>query len=110
MTAMPNKTGRNDPCHCGSGQKYKRCCLEKDQAAQSTVLAAQAAVAAAKQAEFKAEMARAAFEQEPDELAEAPANSMRQRTPPAISSSAFPKFTTAMIDSGWCTRLAGRKS
>jgi TolA-binding protein len=71
MTAMPNKTGRNDPCHCGSGQKYKRCCLEKDQAAQSTVLAAQAAVAAAKQAEFKAEMARAAFEQEPDELTEA---------------------------------------
>ena len=22
--------GRNDPCHCGSGKKYKRCCLEKD--------------------------------------------------------------------------------
>jgi hypothetical protein len=21
------KTGRNDPCPCGSGQKYKRCCL-----------------------------------------------------------------------------------
>ena len=20
------KTGRNDPCHCGSGKKYKRCC------------------------------------------------------------------------------------
>ncbi|MCE1227421.1 MAG: YchJ family protein [Geobacteraceae bacterium] len=20
------KTGRNDPCHCGSGQKYKKCC------------------------------------------------------------------------------------
>lgn len=27
------KTGRNDPCHCGSGKKYKRCCLEKDEAA-----------------------------------------------------------------------------
>ena len=26
------KPGRNDPCPCGSGQKYKRCCLEKDQA------------------------------------------------------------------------------
>ena len=24
------KIGRNDPCHCGSGKKYKRCCLEKD--------------------------------------------------------------------------------
>jgi hypothetical protein len=21
------KTGRNDPCPCGSGKKYKRCCL-----------------------------------------------------------------------------------
>lgn len=27
------KIGRNDPCPCGSGQKYKRCCLEKDEAA-----------------------------------------------------------------------------
>ena len=24
------KTGRNDPCPCGSGKKYKHCCLEKD--------------------------------------------------------------------------------
>ncbi|WP_217698235.1 SEC-C metal-binding domain-containing protein [Novosphingobium mathurense] len=21
-----NKIGRNDPCPCGSGKKYKRCC------------------------------------------------------------------------------------
>jgi len=27
------KPGRNDPCPCGSGKKYKRCCLEKDEAA-----------------------------------------------------------------------------
>ncbi len=24
--------GRNDPCPCGSGKKYKHCCMEKDQA------------------------------------------------------------------------------
>ena len=24
-----SKTGRNDPCPCGSGRKYKRCCLGK---------------------------------------------------------------------------------
>jgi len=24
--------GRNDPCHCGSGRKYKHCCLDKDEA------------------------------------------------------------------------------
>jgi SEC-C motif len=21
------KVGRNDPCHCGSGKKYKHCCM-----------------------------------------------------------------------------------
>lgn len=25
------KIGRNDPCPCGSGKKYKQCCLKKDQ-------------------------------------------------------------------------------
>lgn len=24
------KVGRNDPCPCGSGKKYKKCCMEKD--------------------------------------------------------------------------------
>jgi len=26
------KVGRNEPCPCGSGKKYKRCCLAKDEA------------------------------------------------------------------------------
>jgi tetratricopeptide (TPR) repeat protein len=39
------KIGRNDPCRCGSGQKYKRCCQEKDEAAER---AARAAAEAAK--------------------------------------------------------------
>lgn len=26
------KIGRNDPCPCGSGKKYKKCCLDKDEA------------------------------------------------------------------------------
>ncbi len=26
------KTGRNEPCPCGSGKKYKNCCLAKDEA------------------------------------------------------------------------------
>ena len=29
---VKSKIGRNDPCSCGSGQKYKRCCMEKNQA------------------------------------------------------------------------------
>ncbi len=42
------KTGRNDPCPCGSGKKYKRCCLEKDEAgASATREAARAAVTTA---------------------------------------------------------------
>jgi tetratricopeptide (TPR) repeat protein len=41
------KHGRNEPCHCGSGEKYKRCCLAKDEAASATQRAAQHATAAA---------------------------------------------------------------
>jgi tetratricopeptide (TPR) repeat protein len=43
---MPNKTGRNDPCPCGSGKKYKHCCLEKDRAAEHEQFARAAAAAA----------------------------------------------------------------
>lgn len=25
---MSEKVGRNDPCPCGSGKKYKQCCLK----------------------------------------------------------------------------------
>lgn len=32
------KTGRNDPCPCGSGSKYKRCCESKERAAKSIEL------------------------------------------------------------------------
>jgi hypothetical protein len=28
-TASGEKVGRNDPCPCGSGKKYKRCCYLK---------------------------------------------------------------------------------
>ena len=27
--AHSNKVGRNDPCPCGSGKKYKNCCGKK---------------------------------------------------------------------------------
>ena len=27
-----SKPGRNEACHCGSGRKYKQCCLDKDEA------------------------------------------------------------------------------
>ena len=28
---VSSQLGRNDPCHCGSGRKYKQCCLGKDE-------------------------------------------------------------------------------
>ncbi len=29
---MEGNLGRNDPCHCGSGKKYKQCHLAEDEA------------------------------------------------------------------------------
>ena len=59
---MP-RTGRNDPCPCGSGKKYKHCCLEKDRAAelapaitQRVALQAQKANQAAQRKGYQAEM------------------------------------------------------
>jgi hypothetical protein len=49
-----NLPGRNDPCHCGSGKKYKKCCEDKDASAKHTVLEKQwseAEKAAAKKAD-----------------------------------------------------------
>lgn len=31
---MDNKVGRNDPCPCGSGKKFKQCCWKKNQPGQ----------------------------------------------------------------------------
>jgi hypothetical protein len=30
-TKKMSNVGRNDPCPCGSGKKYKQCCLIKDE-------------------------------------------------------------------------------
>jgi len=46
MTAKTEaRPGRNEPCHCGSGRKYKQCCLEKDEKAASAKRAKAAAAA-----------------------------------------------------------------
>lgn len=41
------RTGRNDPCPCGTGKKYKRCCLERDEAAAAAAQEAARAAASA---------------------------------------------------------------
>jgi tetratricopeptide (TPR) repeat protein len=35
---MATKTGRNDPCPCGSGKKYKQCCLRKEEEVEREAL------------------------------------------------------------------------
>ena len=46
MTAkIDARPGRNEPCHCGSGRKYKQCCLDKDEKAASAARAKAAAAA-----------------------------------------------------------------
>ena len=57
------RAGRNDPCPCGSGKKYKRCCLDKDRAAelapamaQRVALQAHKANQAARQKDDQAEL------------------------------------------------------
>jgi tetratricopeptide (TPR) repeat protein len=50
MTTMA-KPGRNDPCPCGSGKKYKQCCLANEEALereQATKAEARRAESAAK--------------------------------------------------------------
>ena len=48
MTAdIKPRPGRNEPCHCGSGRKYKHCCLEKDEKRAAAARAKAASKAAA---------------------------------------------------------------
>jgi tetratricopeptide (TPR) repeat protein len=35
IVPVMSKPGRNDPCPCGSGKKYKKCCLPREEAARA---------------------------------------------------------------------------
>jgi hypothetical protein len=37
-----NRVGRNDPCPCGSGKKYKKCCLPRDEQVRQAMPAGEA--------------------------------------------------------------------
>jgi tetratricopeptide (TPR) repeat protein len=58
------KIGRNDPCHCNSGKKYKKCCMASDEAAALAARPVQPASVPARQPSL------ANFFQEHDELDE----------------------------------------
>jgi tetratricopeptide (TPR) repeat protein len=65
------KTGRNDACPCGSGKKYKHCCLDKDQAAEFGLLVAKRAELQARHANQAVELAAPLESQELDEASNA---------------------------------------
>lgn len=56
--------GRNEPCHCGSGKKYKKCCMEKDEA-QNRKAREKAALNSAKVAAAEAKRAEESGEKKP---------------------------------------------
>jgi len=55
--------GRNDPCPCGSGKKYKKCCLPKQEAEEGKVVAKEQAAREERTAARRLEerQAKAAF-------------------------------------------------
>ena len=58
------KIGRNDPCPCGSGKKYKKCCMASDEAADRAARPAQPAAVPARRPSL------ASYFQEQDECDE----------------------------------------
>ena len=119
---MP-KTGRNDPCPCGSGKKYKQCCLEKDRAAdlapaiaQRIALQAQMANRAALRKDYQAELLEIQTTLQEAQALDAASNavvdlvhataSMRPNKPPGSCWFATPRCTMATIGSAWSTRPA----
>jgi len=65
------KPGRNDRCPCGSGKKYKVCCLTRDTAAELERLAGAEAARASRAAEKRSELQRVREDLFDNELMEA---------------------------------------
>jgi hypothetical protein len=75
------RPGRNEPCHCGSGKKYKHCCLRKDEAKASAARkkAASKQSADAAEAAESGEAASAAAAPVPRQQTEQPWKAMTAR-------------------------------
>ena len=75
------KINRNAPCPCGSGKKYKKCCLRKDQQAEQQ---ARAELAAAEKAEWEEKEAasQVAFQAEGTPVEDEPAPEIEEEPDP----------------------------
>jgi hypothetical protein len=78
-----NSLGRNDPCHCGSGKKYKQCCLGKDEAAE------------------RAARAKAAEKAEKADKSEKPETAETASTPAAAPAKSGPRSPKHATDQPW---------
>jgi len=70
------KTGRNDPCPCGSGKKYKLCCSAKDDAAAWATAEAKQAAAVERERNLLRELEVELEEQAADEYLDEASNSV----------------------------------
>jgi hypothetical protein len=75
-TARP---GRNEPCYCGSGRKYKQCHLQQDEAEARAARAA--AAAAAEAAADKTEATAEGEKPEAPSAAQAAAHAAARKPP-----------------------------
>jgi hypothetical protein len=80
--------GRNEPCHCGSGKKYKQCHLEKDEAARRKARAKEQ-----EKAEKSAESAEAPASDAPKAAAPPPRHQTHQPWKGPRNTKGFGKLT-----------------
>jgi hypothetical protein len=83
------RPGRNEPCHCGSGRKYKQCCLDKDES-EARIANAKAAAEAPESSPDAAPTARRAPKhttQQPWKASQTRGAHQRVRTPRKVGGS-----------------------
>jgi hypothetical protein len=95
---MPD-IGRNDPCSCGSGKKYKKCCEAKDAAKHHTELEKQW-----KASEKKFEKTK---EEESSETSKAPTQTVPGHKSLAKGKTVAPKHNTFAAPKFQTPRKAG---
>jgi uncharacterized protein YecA (UPF0149 family) len=83
------RPGRNEPCRCGSGRKYKQCCLDKDES-EARMTRAKAAAEAPESSPDAAPPTRRAPKhttQQPWKASQTRAAHQRVRTPRKVGGS-----------------------
>jgi len=88
-TTKVARLGRNEPCRCGSGRKYKQCCLDKDESEARAAYAKALAEAPASSPDAAAASSRAPKHetQQPWKTATRRGSFQRVRTPRKVGGS-----------------------